>query len=113
MRRVCESILLWKSNKYYIFVCVCLCARARAFWRVPGRVGVCICVHAHRLAYPAYEAYAPCCDVICGRSGLHHIFRHLINGTIFGKKKKLLNTKSVFRFSLQLLSKVFLILRKI
>jgi hypothetical protein len=43
---------------------------------------------------------------------LHHIFRHyLINGTIFGKK--LLNTKCVFWFSLQLLSKTFFIIRRI
>ena len=43
---------------------------------------------------------------------LHHIFRHyLINVTIFGKK--LLNIKYVFWFSLQVLSKAFLILRRI
>jgi len=40
------------------------------------------------------------------------IFPHyLINGTIFEKKKKLLNLKSVFRISLQLLSEIFFILR--
>jgi hypothetical protein len=44
---------------------------------------------------------------------LHQIFRHyLINGTIF-EKKKLLNVKCVFWFSLQLLSEAFLILRRI
>ena len=37
---------------------------------------------------------------------------YLINGTIFEKKKKSLNTKCVFRFSLQLLSETFLILRR-
>jgi hypothetical protein len=43
---------------------------------------------------------------------LHHIFPHyLINGAIF--EKKLLNIKCVLRFSLQLLSKTFLILRRI
>ena len=49
MTRVRESLLPWKSNKYYIFVCVC--------------------VHACSLAYPARHAYAPYCDVICGPSG--------------------------------------------
>ena len=28
VRRVCESLLPWNSNKYYIFVCVCVRARA-------------------------------------------------------------------------------------
>jgi len=43
---------------------------------------------------------------------LFHIFPHyLINGTIFGKK--VLNMKSVFWFSLQLLFEKFLILRTI
>ena len=44
MRRVRESLLPWKSNKYYIFVCVCV--RARAFVHFPGRVRAC------SLAYP-------------------------------------------------------------
>ena len=43
---------------------------------------------------------------------LYHIFPHyLINGTIFGKR--LLNTKCVFLLSLQILSEIFLILRRI
>jgi hypothetical protein len=43
---------------------------------------------------------------------LHHIFRHyLINDTIFGKK--LLDVNCVFRFSLQLLYEIFLIVRRI
>ena len=37
--------------------------------------------------------------------------RYLINGTIFGGKK-LLNTNCVFRFSLQLLSEAFFILKR-
>jgi hypothetical protein len=42
---------------------------------------------------------------------IYNIFPHyLINGKIFGKK---LNIKFVFGFSLQLLSKIFLILRRI
>jgi hypothetical protein len=56
------------------------------------------------------NAYAPCCDVICGPLGLHYIFVHyLIHGAIFGKM--LLNTNCIFLFSLQLLPKTFLILR--
>jgi hypothetical protein len=44
---------------------------------------------------------------------LYHIFPlYLINGTIFGKKN-LLNIKQVILFSLQLLSEIFLILRRI
>jgi len=46
------------------------------------------------------------------KNGSYHIFQHyLINGTIFGKK--LLSTKCVFWFSLQLLSETFFILRRI
>jgi hypothetical protein len=36
---------------------------------VPARVGVCTHVHAYSLAYPARNAYAPYCDVICDPSG--------------------------------------------
>jgi hypothetical protein len=92
LRRVHESLLPWESNKYHIFVCVCM------------RVRVC------SLTYPACSAYAPYCDVICDFR-LHQIFRHcLISGAIFGKT--LLNIKCVFWFSLQSLSKTFLILKK-
>jgi len=48
--------------------------------------------------------------VICGLTRSTIFFPHyLINGTIFGKK--LLNTKCVFWFSVQLLFEIFLILR--
>jgi hypothetical protein len=68
LRRVRESLLPWKSNKYYLLVCVCVGART--------------C-----LANPARNAYAPCCDVIVGPLGLHQIFRrYLINGAIYRKK---------------------------
>jgi hypothetical protein len=46
----------------------------------------------------------------CGLSCCTKFFPHIINGAIFGKKK-LLNIKFVFRFSLQHLSETFLILR--
>ena len=49
--------------------------------------------------------------VICGLSSSTIFFPHyLINGTIFGKR--LLNTKCLFWFSVQLLSETFLILRR-
>ena len=42
-RRVCESLLPWKSNKYYLLVCVCMGARkcVRVDSRARGHV------HAH------------------------------------------------------------------
>ena len=50
--------------------------------------------------------------VTCGLPRCTMFFPHfLINGGIMGKK--LLNTKCVFRFSLQLLSETFLLLRRI
>jgi hypothetical protein len=77
------------------------CSKCYIFW-------VCFC----SLSYPAYKAHAPYYIVICGLPGLYHIFPHyLIKGTNF--EKKLLNTKCVFWFSLQLLPKTFLILRRI
>ena len=63
------------------------------------------------LTYPACNAHAPYCHLWPVRP--HSIVSHcLLNGTIFEKKKKLLNIKRVFRFSLQLLSETFRILRK-
>jgi hypothetical protein len=78
--------LPWKSNNYYIF------------W-------VCVC----SLSYPACNAHAPHSHLwpVC----LYNILpRYLLHSTIFGKK--LLNMKCVFWFSLQLLSIIFLILRR-
>jgi len=66
---------------------------------------VCVC----SLRYPACNARAQYCDLWTDR--LLHISPHyLTNGTVF--EKKLLNTKCVFCFSLQLLSETFLILRR-
>ena len=47
-------------------------------------------------------------NVICSQSGFTIFFHILINGTIYGKKETLLNTKCVW-FSLQRLSETFLI----
>jgi hypothetical protein len=79
LRRVRQLLLLWKNNKYCIFV----------FGHVHARA----CLN---LAYPACNSYTPYCDVIYGPLWLHHIFRqYLTNGAIFGKKK-LFNIKCVF-----------------
>ena len=67
---------------------------------------VCVC----SLRYTACNAHAPYCHLwpVC----LYNIFPHyLINSTIY--EKILLNTDCVFWFSLQLLSEIFLILRRI
>jgi hypothetical protein len=66
---------------------------------------MCVC----SLRYTACNAHAPYCHLWPAR--FNNFFPHyLINGTIF--EKKLLNTKSVFWFSVQLLSETFLILRR-
>ena len=44
LRRICESLLSWKSNKHCIFMCLCV--------RVPERVGGCMRVRACSLTYP-------------------------------------------------------------
>ena len=79
---------------------------ARACVRTPGRVDVCIRVRACSLAYPACNLYAPYCDVICGRSGCSIFFDIILEKAQFSGKKSYL----IF---LQLLSKPFLILRRI
>ena len=85
-------------------VCVCVCVWMR------GCVGLRFCVLACSLAYPASKAHAPCYNVNCGHMALPYIFLHyVISGTIL--KKNLLIIKYVFRFSLQILSETFLILR--
>ena len=99
-RRVRESLLLWKSNKR---ACACI-------W-VPERVGVFIYVRACSLAYPTCSALAPYCIVMYSLSGCTKC-SDIIHGTIFGKKK-LLNVKCMFWFSLQNLFETFLILRRI
>jgi len=74
-------------------------------------VCVCVCVCMFfSIRYAACNAHAPYCHL--WPDLLYNIFPHyLIDGTIF--EKKLLNTKCVFWFSLQLLSETFLILRRI
>ena len=87
MRRVRVTLLPWKSSKCHIF------------W-------VCICC----LGYPACNAHASFCHPWPAR--LHSIIPlYLINGTIFWKKEEVNEHKSVFWFSLQILSETFLVTR--
>jgi hypothetical protein len=83
-----QTLLLWKSNNKYT---------------APLRVNVC------SLSYPACNTNEPyCCRwqvALQYFSTMSHK-RHGILG------KKLLNIKSVFRFSLEVLSATFLILRR-
>jgi len=78
-----QPLLQWKSDKYYVFR---LCVSTLAL----------VIRHSNLMRR----------DVTCVLSGYPH---YLINDTIFGKKE-LLITECVFRFSLQILSKTFLIL---
>jgi len=74
--------------------------RVTFFWRAEARSVTCSEWHCS-FSYPACNAHAPYCHL--WPALLYNIFPHyLINGTIF--EKKLLNTKCVFWFSLQLLS---------
>jgi hypothetical protein len=80
-------------------------------WCVWWVVCVCVCVCVCSLSYPARNAHAPYCYL--WPAPLYNIFpQYLTNDTIFGRKK-LLNTKCVFWFSLQLLSQTFLPLQRI
>ena len=84
---VVQLQLLWKSNEYYMtWVCVGICT----------------------LRYAACNAHEPYCHL--WTSPLWNIVHTLTNSTIL--EKKLPNTKCVFGFSLQLLSKIYFILRK-
>ena len=101
LRRVCESLLQRKSNKYYIFLCVCQCVRCAGAWAL-------LCACARSLSNSACDG-PPHCHL--RPLWLEHIFqKFLIHGTIFGKK--LLVLKCVFWFSLHCLFETFLIIRR-
>ena len=107
MRRVRESLLEWKSNKCYIFVCVC----TRAFVRVPGRLGMCMPVRGCSLTYRACTLYAPYCDVICDPTG------STTSSTLSYKRttseKKIIEHKMCVLILPTIVSKIFLSLRGI
>ena len=70
-------------------------------------VCVCVCVCGH--GYPACNAHAPYCHL--RPAPLFNIFPpYPVKGTIFEREKKLLNTKCVFWYSVQLMSETLLIL---
>ena len=71
-------------------------------------MSVCVC----SLRYPACNARAPYCHL--WPAPLYNIFqRYLINGTIFEKKKKVIEHKMRVLISVGLLSQTFLIVRGI
>ena len=71
-----------------------------------GCTGAGLCLSACSFVYPVCHAHAPYC--LRPLAPLH--FRHCHKRHDF--RKKLLNVKCVFRFSLQLLFETFLILRR-
>ena len=106
LKRIHE-IIVAVEKQWVLHISVYVCVFVDALVR--GRLGVCVRVCS--FTYQASNVYVPCYSVISGRSIYHHIRHYLINGTIF--RKKLLDIKFVFWFSLQFLSKRLLILRLI
>jgi hypothetical protein len=104
LRRFQETVVAVEKQKV---LRICEGAHARVCVWVGGCPGAGMCLLSCSPNYPAHKAYAAYCHL------WHHlIFQHyLINGTIFGRE--LLITEYVFCFSVQLLSKTFLILRRI
>jgi hypothetical protein len=120
------NVFASKSSIIYFCVCVCVyvcasvsacvyvCMRARVCMRVGLRGRGCVCVYQCASAHVPLSCMQKACAVYCHLwpLWLHHIFpHHHINGTVF--RKKLLNIKCVFWFSLPLLSKIFRSLRRI
>ena len=113
-----KPLLPWGSRITNFFVClctrVCACARARAcgcMWGgAQARGRVCAC---WRVALLIHHATCMRHIILPFVASLYPpLFRHyLMNCTIFGKK--LLNTKYVFSFSLQISSETFRVLRRI
>jgi hypothetical protein len=77
LRPVHGSLLIWKTNKYYLFVCACV------------RMGIWMCVRACSLAYPACNL-CPLWRRLWSLS-LHHIFWHYHRSGAILIKKKLWN----------------------
>jgi hypothetical protein len=89
-----------------------VCARVRMCGYRGAWAYACTHWRTCRLAQPAYNAYKPYWDVICGPSG-SITFCDIITLTARFSEKMLWIMKCVFWFSLQLLSKTFLILKSI
>ena len=108
-----KPLLLWKSNKCYVYVCVC--ARARGSACVCGCwcecTGVGVCLRVCSPTFPTCKAHEPYSLLPLW---LRHIFgHHFINGTIFGKKVAEQNMSVFFFFAEQMVSEIFLILKRI
>ena len=88
-----------------------MCVRARTLVRVPWSVGVCMGVRACSLTYPECNAMRH--TVTSFEAPLAVPYFPTLSHKWHDFRKKLLDIKCVFRFSLQLLSKSFLILRRI
>jgi hypothetical protein len=89
-----DSITIIAVAKQEILRSLCMC--------------VCVC-GGGGLSYPARKAHAPCYIVICGLSvSYFYTLSHKLHDS---RKKKLFNITCVFRFSLQLMSESFFILR--
>ena len=78
-----------------MYVCICVC--------------VCVCVCVCDLSYPASNPRAPYCHLWPARSTT---FFHIISYTARFSKKKVIKHKSVFLFTLQVMSATFFILGK-
>jgi hypothetical protein len=91
---------------------VCVQARLCAWVWMPKCAGVCMRVRAFSLACPSCNAYSPCYDVIYDPSIFTIFFDIISLKAWFSEKKKSLNIKCVFRFSLRLIFEKFLILRR-
>ena len=87
LRRVRVTMVAVEKQYYIFWVCVC------------------------SLSYPELKSQEPYCIVVRGFSGCT-IFSTLSH-RLYDFRKRLLNIKCVFWFSLQLLSETFLILRRI
>ena len=94
LRRFRATIVAVKKQYYIFWVCVCVC--------------VCMFVCVFSINYSACIALAPYCQLWPVR--LYSIFPYISYAVRF--KKKISNIKCVFWFSLQLLAKTFLILRR-
>jgi hypothetical protein len=90
LRRVCINIVAVEKQEVLYILSVCVCG----------------------LCYSARKAHALCYIVIYDLSGCTTFF-YIISQTARLRWKKLLNIKCVFRFSLQMLSETFHILRRI
>ena len=69
-----------------------------------------VCLYSCLSSMQRGNAYAPYCDVICGPS-VSSSFFDIISLTAQSWEKKLLKIKCLFWFSLQLLTRIFLIRR--